>query len=165
MARWLVGTSGYVYRDWRTRFYPRALPARLWLPYFAARFDPLEVNSPFYPPPRAAPVRARAPPVPPGVVLALQARPVPPPRQRAERAGPAAHALPAPRARPRAGTRAGAHPAALDVPPASRPARRSAARRVAPSAHTLGARGAPCLLARRRGRRAADARQRRPVPA
>jgi hypothetical protein len=31
MARWLVGTSGYVYRDWRTRFYP-ALPVRAWLP-------------------------------------------------------------------------------------------------------------------------------------
>jgi len=63
LARWLVGTSGYVYRDWRTRFYPSqarlgrrtacgfalppALPARAWLRYYAARFDTVELNSSF----------------------------------------------------------------------------------------------------------------------
>ncbi|PYM79242.1 MAG: DUF72 domain-containing protein, partial [Candidatus Rokuibacteriota bacterium] len=60
MARWLVGTSGYVYRDWRTRFYPRALPVRAWLPYYAASFDTVELNSPFYRLPRAATFRAWA---------------------------------------------------------------------------------------------------------
>ena len=102
---------------------------------------------------------------PAGVRLRGQGEPVPHPRQAAERARPAAHALPAPRARPRAGTRPRAHPAALDVPPAARPARRPAARAVSPPARALGARGAPCLMARRRGRRAAGTRQRRPVPA
>jgi uncharacterized protein YecE (DUF72 family) len=72
MARWLVGTSGYVYRDWRTRFYP-ALPVRAWLPYYAARFDTVELNSPFYRLPRAATFRAWAAAVPPEFVFAVKA--------------------------------------------------------------------------------------------
>jgi uncharacterized protein YecE (DUF72 family) len=73
MARWLVGTSGYVYRDWRTRFYPDALPVRAWLPYYAARFDTVELNSPFYRLPRAATFRAWAAAVPPEFVFAVKA--------------------------------------------------------------------------------------------
>src|SRR5438876_335189 len=73
MARWLVGTSGYVYRDWRTRFYPRALPVRAWLPYYAASFDTVELNSPFYRLPRAATFRAWAAAVPPEFVFAVKA--------------------------------------------------------------------------------------------
>ena len=34
----LVGTSGWQYRDWRERFYPAGLPQRRWLEHFAARF-------------------------------------------------------------------------------------------------------------------------------
>ena len=60
MARWLVGTSGYVYRDWRRRFYPQGLGARDWLPYYAATFETVELNSPFYRLPRAATFRAWA---------------------------------------------------------------------------------------------------------
>src|SRR5205823_2624327 len=73
MALWLVGTSGYVYRDWRTRFYPRALPVRAWLPYYAAGFDTVELNSPFYRLPRAATFRAWAAAVPPEFVFAVKA--------------------------------------------------------------------------------------------
>jgi len=73
MSRWLVGTSGYVYRDWRRRFYPAALAARGWLPYYAATFDTVELNSPFYRLPRAATFRAWASAVPPGFVFAVKA--------------------------------------------------------------------------------------------
>jgi uncharacterized protein YecE (DUF72 family) len=73
MARWLVGTSGYVYRDWRRRFYPQALGARGWLPYYAATFDTVELNSPFYRLPRAATFRAWAAAVPPEFVFAVKA--------------------------------------------------------------------------------------------
>src|SRR5258707_2965490 len=89
MARWLVGTSGYVYRDWRTRFYPsqarlgrraacgcarpRALPGRAWLRYYAAGFDTVELNSPFSRLPRAATFRAWAAAVPPEFVFAVKA--------------------------------------------------------------------------------------------
>jgi uncharacterized protein YecE (DUF72 family) len=43
-----VGTSGWQYADWRERFYPRELPQREWLPYFAQRFATTEVNNTFY---------------------------------------------------------------------------------------------------------------------
>lgn len=43
-----VGTSGWQYRDWRGPFYPRALPQREWLPYFASHFETVEVNNSFY---------------------------------------------------------------------------------------------------------------------
>lgn len=43
-----VGTSGWQYRDWREAFYPRKLPQRAWLSYYADRFQVVEVNSTFY---------------------------------------------------------------------------------------------------------------------
>ena len=73
MSRVLIGTSGYVYRDWRRRFYPPDLPARDWLPFYAARFRTVELNSPFYRLPRAATFRAWARAVPPDFVFAVKA--------------------------------------------------------------------------------------------
>lgn len=43
-----VGTSGWQYAHWRRVFYPAKLPARLWLPYYAERFQTVEVNNTFY---------------------------------------------------------------------------------------------------------------------
>lgn len=44
----LIGTSGWQYRDWRGRFYPRGVPQRDWLGYYAGRFPVVEINSTFY---------------------------------------------------------------------------------------------------------------------
>ena len=44
----IVGTSGWQYASWRGRFYPRGLPQRSWLPYYAERFACVEVNNTFY---------------------------------------------------------------------------------------------------------------------
>jgi uncharacterized protein YecE (DUF72 family) len=44
----LVGTSGWQYRDWRDRFYPRGLPQRCWLEHYAGSFRTVEVNNAFY---------------------------------------------------------------------------------------------------------------------
>jgi uncharacterized protein YecE (DUF72 family) len=44
----LVGTSGWQYRHWHTRFYPPGLPQNRWLEYYAARFATVELNSAFY---------------------------------------------------------------------------------------------------------------------
>jgi uncharacterized protein YecE (DUF72 family) len=48
-----VGTSGWQYRDWRGRFYPKGVAAARWLEHYAARFATVEVNNTFYrlPPP------------------------------------------------------------------------------------------------------------------
>lgn len=43
-----LGTSGWSYPGWRGRFYPAGLPARGWLPYYADRFDTVEINMTFY---------------------------------------------------------------------------------------------------------------------
>jgi uncharacterized protein YecE (DUF72 family) len=43
-----VGCSGWNYKDWRERFYPKGLPARRWLEHYAEQFDTVEVNNTFY---------------------------------------------------------------------------------------------------------------------
>lgn len=49
MAEVLIGTSGYVYRHWRGGvFYPKGLPAREELAWYAGAFRTVELNNPFY---------------------------------------------------------------------------------------------------------------------
>jgi uncharacterized protein YecE (DUF72 family) len=43
-----IGTSGWVYRDWRGPVYPADLPQRRWLGWFSERFPTVEVNNSFY---------------------------------------------------------------------------------------------------------------------
>jgi uncharacterized protein YecE (DUF72 family) len=43
-----VGTSGYNYTEWKGSFYPRDLPQAKMLPYYAARFQTVEINYTFY---------------------------------------------------------------------------------------------------------------------
>jgi uncharacterized protein YecE (DUF72 family) len=43
-----VGTSGWQYDSWRDRFYPRDVPVRRWLEFYADRFATVEVNNAFY---------------------------------------------------------------------------------------------------------------------
>jgi len=44
----LVGTSGWQYQHWRDVFYPRGVPQRQWLEYYAGRFGTVENNGTFY---------------------------------------------------------------------------------------------------------------------
>jgi uncharacterized protein YecE (DUF72 family) len=43
-----IGTSGWVYPHWVGRFYPRELPARDQLTYYARHFATVEINRSFY---------------------------------------------------------------------------------------------------------------------
>lgn len=43
-----VGCSGWNYKSWRGRFYPRDLPAAKWLQFYATRFNTVEINNSFY---------------------------------------------------------------------------------------------------------------------
>ena len=52
MAMW-VGTSGYNYPEWRGTFYPEKFPAAKMLPYYAERFNTVEINYTFYRMPNA----------------------------------------------------------------------------------------------------------------
>lgn len=64
MGRLLIGTSGFVYRDWRGVVYPPKLPVRRWLELYSRLFPTVELNNTFYrlPPEGAAAVwRAQTP--------------------------------------------------------------------------------------------------------
>jgi uncharacterized protein YecE (DUF72 family) len=48
IGRLRMGTSGWVYKDWRGIFYPPRLPMTRWFAHYAAHFDTVEVNNTFY---------------------------------------------------------------------------------------------------------------------
>ena len=50
MGKLWIGTSGWVYKDWRGLFYPKGVAQRDWLTYFAQHFNTVEVNATFYRP-------------------------------------------------------------------------------------------------------------------
>lgn len=60
-----VGTSGWVYPHWKTRYYPAGLPSSRWFSHYAREFRTVEINNSFYrlPPPETfAKWREQAPP-------------------------------------------------------------------------------------------------------
>jgi uncharacterized protein YecE (DUF72 family) len=49
-----VGTSGFSYKEWKGNFYPEKIKPADMLPFYAARFDTVEINNTFYRMPSAA---------------------------------------------------------------------------------------------------------------
>lgn len=43
-----IGTSGYVFQDWRGVFYPKGLSQHKWLDYYATHFTVVEINATYY---------------------------------------------------------------------------------------------------------------------
>ncbi len=48
MAKYFLGTSGYVYDHWVKRFYPKDLPRSKWLGFYAEHFNSVEINYTYY---------------------------------------------------------------------------------------------------------------------
>jgi len=48
MSEIRIGTSGWAYRSWRGRFFPKEVMVRDHLRYYATRFDTTELNGVFY---------------------------------------------------------------------------------------------------------------------
>lgn len=69
----LVGTSGWQYRHWREAFYPRAVPTRDWLQFFASQFATVEVNNAFYRLPERRVFEAWRQATPDGFTMAVKA--------------------------------------------------------------------------------------------
>jgi uncharacterized protein YecE (DUF72 family) len=67
-----VGTSGWMYRDWAGRVYPRKMPKRAWLEHYATLFDTVELNSTFYRLPSTSAVEGWRKGVPDGFVFAVK---------------------------------------------------------------------------------------------
>jgi len=54
----LIGTSGWTYDGWRGPFYPKELPKKDWLAWYATRFPTAEINGSFYRTPSLEAVKA-----------------------------------------------------------------------------------------------------------
>src|SRR5690242_1150309 len=52
-----VGCSGWFYWHWRGIFYPEEIPRADWFSHYAATFDTVELNAPFYSWPTVATVK------------------------------------------------------------------------------------------------------------
>ena len=68
-----IGCAGWAYPHWRERFYPKGVPQRAWLGYYAARYETVEVNSTFYRLASPAAVAGWVEQTPPGFVFAVKA--------------------------------------------------------------------------------------------
>ena len=68
-----IGCSGWVYPHWRERFYPKDVPQRSWLAYYAEHFDTVEINNTFYRLPKPAAVQGWVEHSPPGFIFAVKA--------------------------------------------------------------------------------------------
>jgi uncharacterized protein YecE (DUF72 family) len=71
--RVLVGTSGYSYKEWKGPFYPKEVPAKGYLRYYAERLPTVEINNTFYRMPTDKLVASWADEVSDGFVFALKA--------------------------------------------------------------------------------------------
>ena len=56
----IIGTSGWQYKHWKERFYPKTVPQKAWLEYYAERFQTVESNAAFYMLPKQETFRAWA---------------------------------------------------------------------------------------------------------
>ena len=67
-----IGASGYSYPDWTGAFYPKGLPQRDFLKYYASQFPVVEVNATYYriPPPRSFEIMAAK--TPPGFMFVVK---------------------------------------------------------------------------------------------
>jgi uncharacterized protein YecE (DUF72 family) len=72
-GRIVVGTSSWADPGFVGEWYPKGLPARDRLPWYAERFDAVEVNSTFYAVPERATVRRWCKVTPPGFVFDVKA--------------------------------------------------------------------------------------------
>jgi uncharacterized protein YecE (DUF72 family) len=68
-----IGTSGYVYPEWRGAFYPDGLRTADRFRHYASRFDTVELNAPFYRFPSEAAVEGWRRQAPAGFLYAVKA--------------------------------------------------------------------------------------------
>jgi uncharacterized protein YecE (DUF72 family) len=69
----LVGTSGYSYKEWKGSFYPKKLPDKEMLSFYAGEFKTVEINYTFYHMPTENSLLQWAKTVPEGFKFALKA--------------------------------------------------------------------------------------------
>lgn len=73
MPQLFAGTSGFSYSAWKPEFYPKDLPARKFLEYYAGRLNSVEVNYTFRQMPSAKTLEGWLACTPPGFAFACKA--------------------------------------------------------------------------------------------
>ena len=73
MVKLHAGTSGFSYKEWKGSFYPEKMKEADMLPYYAERFDTVELNNTFYRLPNESTLRTWAERVPAGFRFSLKA--------------------------------------------------------------------------------------------
>ena len=68
-----IGTSGWSFPEWRGHFYPRDLPQKQWLAFYAERFTTVELNAAFYRVPRDSVIASWRDEVPRGFSFSVKA--------------------------------------------------------------------------------------------
>jgi uncharacterized protein YecE (DUF72 family) len=68
-----IGCSGWNYRHWRERFYPKGLAQRRWFEFYAEHFDTVEINNSFYRLPSCETFEKWRDQAPPGFCYAVKA--------------------------------------------------------------------------------------------
>jgi uncharacterized protein YecE (DUF72 family) len=68
-----VGTSGFAYREWKGKFYPRDIPPKEMLHYYSQRFNAVEINNTFYHMPNRPLLKGWSEQVPDGFLFAIKA--------------------------------------------------------------------------------------------
>ncbi len=68
----LLGTSGWSYKHWKGRFYPKNLAQNRWLEHYSEFFNTVEVNSSFYRFPRPQTIKDWHKQTPEGFVFTLK---------------------------------------------------------------------------------------------
>jgi uncharacterized protein YecE (DUF72 family) len=72
-ARFLVGASGYSYKEWKGTFYPDDMKPEGMLAWYAERLPTVEINNTFYPMPKVAVLESWAGSTPAGFRFAIKA--------------------------------------------------------------------------------------------
>jgi uncharacterized protein YecE (DUF72 family) len=68
-----IGCSGWNYKHWRERFYPKGLPVSRWFAFYAETFDTVEINNSFYMLPKGETFDKWREQAPPGFRYAVKA--------------------------------------------------------------------------------------------
>jgi uncharacterized protein YecE (DUF72 family) len=68
-----IGCSGWNYKHWRERFYPKGLPVSRWFAFYAEHFDTGEINNTFYRLPKPETFDKWRQQAPPGFCYAVKA--------------------------------------------------------------------------------------------
>jgi uncharacterized protein YecE (DUF72 family) len=68
-----IGCSGWNYKHWRERFYPKGVPVARWFGFYSDTFDTVEINNSFYMLPKAETFDKWREQAPPGFRYAVKA--------------------------------------------------------------------------------------------